>query len=292
MSFKRFLSLGLLAIGLVACTTGSRPDLSGMSFASEPLIGKIMWCDLMTDDVDGAKRFYGGLLGWTFDMTQGPAGQDYAVASSGNVYVAGMVEVEGATDGTNYSRWLPYISVADVDTSVSKAVAAGASVAVSARDINLGRVAALIDPEGAVIGLARSSFGDPDDSTTAPAAGRPVWSELLSNKPSAAADFYRKLGDYEINVIERRGGEYILLVSNDVNRAGILKNPAENYDPVWLTYFGVDDPAAAAALAESLGGKIILPVSPELRDGSMAVVTDPSGAILVLQDWTKFVGVE
>ena len=83
-----------------------------------------------------------------------------------------------------------------------------------------------------------------------------------------------------------------MLVSNDVNRAGILKNPAENYDPVWLTYFGVDDPAAAAALAESLGGKIILPVSPELRDGSMAVVTDPSGAILVLQDWTKFVGVE
>ena len=278
-------------MGLAACTSGSRPDLSGMSFASEPLTGKIVWHDLMTEDMDSAKRFYSGVLGWTFDMTQGPGGQDYAVASSGNVYVAGIVEIEGATDGTTYSRWLPYISVADVNASVSNAVAAGASVAVSARNVNLGRVAALIDPEGAVIGLARSSFGDPDDSTTAPAAGRPVWSELLSNDPSAAADFYKKLGGYEINVIERRGGEYILLVSNDANRAGILKNPAENYDPVWLTYFGVDDPAAAATLAESLGGKIILPVSPELRDGSMAVVTDPSGAILVLQNWTQMGGV-
>ena len=292
MGFKRFLSLGLLATGLVACATGSRPDLSGMSFTYEPLIGKIMWRDLMTDDVDGAKRFYGGLLGWTFEDSQGPRGQAYAVASSGNVYVAGMVEVERATDGTNYSRWLPYISVADVDATVSRAVTAGATVAVSARDVNLGRVAALIDPEGAVVGLARSNVGDPDDSTTAPAAGRPVWSELLSNNPSSAADFYRELGDYDVNIIERRGGEYTLLVSNGTNRAGVFQNPGEDQDPVWLTFFGVDDPAAAAILAESLGGKIILPASPELRNGTMAVVTDPSGAILVLQNWTSMGGVK
>ena len=69
-------------------------------------------------------------------------------------------------------------------------------------------------------------------------------------------------------------------------------NPAENYDPVWLTYFGVDDPAAAAAIAENLGGKIILPALPDLRDGSRAVVTDPSGAILVLQNWTQLGGVK
>jgi predicted enzyme related to lactoylglutathione lyase len=52
---------------------------------------------------------------------------------------------------------------------------------------------------------------------------------------------------------------------------------------VWLTYFGVDDPAAAAARAQALGGKVLLPASPQLREGSMAVVTDPSGAVLVLQ---------
>ncbi len=263
-----------------------------MSFTSEPLTGKVIWYDLMTEDLDSARKFYSGVLGWTFDETQGPRGQEYAVASSGNVYVAGMVEIEGAADGTKYSRWLPYVSVADVDASVSDAVAAGASVAVSARDVNLGRVAALIDPEGAVIGLARSDFGDPDDRTTAPASGRPVWTELLSNNPAAAADFYRGLGDYDVNTIERRGGEYTLLASDDANRAGILMNPAENYDPVWLTYFGVDDPAAAAAIAENLGGKIILPASPELRDGSMAVVTDPSGAIIVLQNWAKMGGVK
>jgi hypothetical protein len=32
-----------------------------------------------------------------------------------------------------------------------------------------------------------------------------------------------------------------------------------------------------------LGGKVLLAPSPQLRDGTMAVVTDPSGALLVLQ---------
>lgn len=287
MRLQRFLPIALLALGFAACTTGSRPDLSGMSFASEPLTGKVIWHDLMTEDLDSARRFYSGVLGWTFDTTQGPGGQEYAVASSGNVYVAGMVAIAGAKDGEKYSRWLPYVSVADVDASVSRAVANGASVAVSARNVNLGRVAALIDPEGAVIGLARSDFGDPDDVTTAPGAGRPVWTELLSNDPATAASFYKSIGGYEINTIERRGGEYTLLAGHGANRAGIFKDPRENADPVWLTYFGVDDPAAAAAKAESLGGKILVPVSPEVRDGTMAVVTDPSGAILVLQNWAQ-----
>jgi len=51
------------------------------------------------------------------------------------------------------------------------------------------------------------------------------------------------------------------------------------------------DPATAAVLAESLGGKIILSASQELRDGTMAIATDPSGAVLVLQNWTEMRGV-
>jgi len=292
MRFKYCLAAMLLLMGLAACTTASRPDLSGMSFASTPQIGKIVWHDLITEDLDSAKRFYQGLFDWTFEISKGPGGQEYAVARSGNIYVAGMVEIAAATDGSKLSRWLPYVSVADVDTAVAAGVAAGAEVAVSAREVNIGRVAALIDPEGAVIGLARSSVGDPDDRTTAPAAGRPVWTELLADNPAAAADFYRVLGDYDVSTIERRRGQYTLLATEGNYRAGILKKPADRIEPVWLTYFGVDDPVAAAILAESLGGKIILPASPELRDGTMAIVTDPSGAVLVLQNWTRMEGVE
>lgn len=276
---------GWLAL-IAACTTATRPDLSGMSFTSDPLIGKIIWHDLITDDIDAARRFYGGLFGWTFEESTGADSRDYVLARQGNVYVAGMVPIDAPGDGTRLSRWLPYISVADVDAAVERSISAGAKVAASARDVNLGRVAAIIDPEGAVIGLAHSSVGDPDDQTTAAAPGRVVWRELLANDPGAAARFYRSVVGYNVRSIERRGGEYTLLAAAGADRAGILKNPSR-WKPLWLTCFGVNDPAAAAALAESLGGRIVLRPSPELREGSMAVVTDPTGAVLVLQRWSR-----
>lgn len=270
---------------IVACTMASRPDLSGMSFASEPLTGKMIWHDLITEDIGAARRFYGGLFGWTFEDSS-TRGGDYLLARDGNVYVAGLVAIERPDDGAHLSRWLPYVSVPDVDEAVERSVAAGADVAASARDVGLGRVAAIVDPQGAVIGLAQSAVGDPDDRTTAAAPGRVVWSELLADDPAAAADFYRAVVGYAPRTIERRRGAYTFLAAAGRDRAGILENPSDEWEPLWLTYFGVDDPRAAAAMAAELGGRIVLEPSPEVREGSMAVVTDPSGAVLVLQRWS------
>lgn len=272
---------------VVACATATGPDLSGMTFSSEPLLGKVVWHDLVTEDLEAARRFYGGLFGWTFEESTGAGGRDYVLARQGDTYVAGLVPIDSSDDGTRLSRWLPYVSVADVDEAVGRGLNAGAVVAASARDVNLGRVAAIVDPEGAVIGLARSRIGDPDDRTTAAAPGRPVWSELLANDPAAAAAFYRSVVGYDVRRIERRGGQYTFLTAAGIERAGILDNPSARWKPTWLTYFGVDDPAAAAVRAETLGGRIVLRPSPELRENSMAVVTDPAGAVLVLQRWPR-----
>ena len=282
---KKKLPLAFISAFLItaACTTTTTRDLSGMTFSETPLTGKFVWRDLITEDVTAARRFYGGLFGWTFEDTKGPGGREYVLAKSGGVYVAGMVSVEKSGDGTKLSRWLPYMSVDDVDDAVAKASAGGGKIAVAARNVNIGRVAAVVDPEGAVLGLVRSNIGDPDDDTTAPAPGRIVWTELLSNEPAAATDFYETIGGYSAETIARGGGQYTMLAAGGVKRAGILRNPAEHWDPLWLSYFGVRDPAAAAQRAEAMGGSILLPVSPKVRNGSLAVVADPSGAVLVLQ---------
>ena len=286
MKYRKSLTL-IVLLALSACTTASRPDMGGMSFSSEPLPGKMVWYDLVTEDLAASRSFYEGMFGWTFESSTGTRGEEYLLARSGDVLVAGLLEYSAPDNDSNYSRWLPYVSVDDVDAAVDRATSAGARIVASARNVSVGRVAAIVDPQGAVIGLARSSFGDPDDKTTAPAPGRPIWTELLADDPEVAATFYRTLAGYDVELIQRRGGEYIFLTNNGVNRAGIFKNPADNdYMPVWLTTFGVTDPGAAAAKAEALGGKIILQASPELRDGTTAIVTDPSGAILLLRDWS------
>ena len=273
----------LLLVLPTGCVSTSGIDTSAMSFSQEPLVGKVVWNDLSTQHLDVARRFYGGLFGWTFEQSTAPGGQPYLLARSGRIFVAGLVAVSSPSKDVVLSRWVPYMSVGNVDTSVARATVAGATVLVSARDVNLGRVAVIEDSEKAILGLARSRIGDPDDITTAPAPGRVVWTELLSNDPAAASQFYQTVIGVSAHTIERHGGPYTLLSERGSDRAGILQNPSDDAAPVWLTYFGVADPVSAAARVEALGGMVILPPSPQLRDGTMAVVTDPTGALFALQ---------
>jgi predicted enzyme related to lactoylglutathione lyase len=277
---------------LVSCTAIEQPDLGSMTFSDDPLVGKVIWRDLVTEDIDAARRFYAGLFGWTFEdaAARGSTREDYIVALQGDLYVAGFVPVSKPADGTRLSRWVPYVSVEDVDVAADLAVAAGGSIAVGPTDVALGRVAAIIDKDGAVMGLARSRIGDPDDRTTAAAPGRPIWTELISNNPEAARDFYTKVIGFETREIERSSGTYTILLADGRERAGLFANPAPSWTPTWLTYFGVRDPAAAARRAEEFGGTILVDAAPDVREGTMAVVADPSGAVLVLQQYSTQIG--
>jgi predicted enzyme related to lactoylglutathione lyase len=278
------LAVGIAALGLALAAVpagAGKPNLAGMTFSQTPLTGKIIWNDLITDDLDLTRAFYGALFGWTFEHASGKGGR-YLLARYGNTYVAGIVEVRSKNHAEKISRWLPYVSVENVDGAISIASAGGARVAVAPLDVGFGRVAAIIDPQGAVLGLAHSRIGDPDDATTSPGLGRVVWTELLANDTDAATRFYRDVVGYEATTMPRRGGQYTMLTEGGKNRAGLLKNPTDA-KPVWLTYFGVDDPVAAMGRVEALGGAVVAPASPRLREGTMALVTDPTGALLVLQ---------
>jgi uncharacterized protein len=277
----RILSIATLAL-LGACSSTGNLDLSNMSFSHTPLVGKVVWNDLVTEDAAASRRFYGGVFGWTFERATSAGGLPYLLARQNGVFVAGIVQMAPHADGKPITRWLPYFSVADVDVSVARAQALGGEVALTARTIPIGRVAAVIDGEKAVIGLVRSSIGDPDDTTTRAAAGHVVWTELPSNNPAQAANFYREVTGLVPVDVARRGGTYTMMKSGTVERVGIFKSPDSQWSSGWLTHFGVADLAGAVERTTALGGKVLLPPSPELREGTMAVIVDPGGAILVL----------
>jgi predicted enzyme related to lactoylglutathione lyase len=271
-----------LLLGATACSTTGDGGVD-VPLSDRPLVGKFVWHDLITDDVGAVRRFYGGLLGWKFESTAHPLAEDYTLIVSGGQYVGGIVYLED-TRTEDYSRWLPYLSVADVDAAVGLTVSAGGAAVVEPLELgSVARAAAVTDPQGAVLGLLRSRVGDPDDLAPPPPGGV-VWNELLAADDAGAADFYRSLAGFDAISIDRRGGEYTMLRAKGLDRAGILQRPDDRVTPQWLTHFAVTDVASAARRAAELGGEVMLPPSPDLREGTLAVVADPMGAVFALQE--------
>lgn len=123
----------LVATAVVtACSTTELSRVADYPLSDEPLVGKFVWHDLITDDVEQARRFYGGLLGWSFEDTMHPNGGDYVLITSGQHFVGGIVELADPAN-EEYSRWLGYLSVADVDQAVAMTRAEGGTAVVGGR---------------------------------------------------------------------------------------------------------------------------------------------------------------
>ena len=276
----------LLAAGLSLAGCTSVPGTSafkGMDLSPVPLLGKFVWRDLVSEDPDAVKPFYAGLFGWEFEESRA-LGAPYTLVKSGGRYIAGISRNRRPRPDQPVSQWLSFMSVADVDRAIVQTKAAGGRVVAGPLDLpNVGRGAVVLDPEGAPVGLLRSKIGDPVD-TPAPALNRFLWTEHLSRAPQASAEFYAALAGFEIRKMDYSGQPYWVLVRGR-ERAALLRNPTTVDQPIWLVYVHVADPAASAARAAQLGGKVLLAPRKELRNGSFALIADPTGAVLALQKW-------
>lgn len=278
---NRTLALGMASL-MVACAAPG-PGGGELALTDTPLYGKFVWSDLITDDVSAAQAFYGPLLGWTFEQTRRPGGGDYTlIVSRGGRYVGGMVLQPDPGDGVDYSRWLGYLAVPDIDESVNYTSATGGEVVRAAHDLGtVARAAVVIDPQGAVVGLIHSDRGYPADLPGV-GVGEVAAHELLAGDAVAAAGWYTPLAEFSVREEQRSRGTYRWLVASGRDRAGIMQRPDDRVQPTWVTHFRVEDLADSVALVERLGGQVLLAPAQEVRGGSLAVVTDPTGALLAL----------
>ena len=126
---------------------------AGEAPASE---GAFLWDELLTTDVDGAKRFYSEVVGWTTaEMDMGEMGVYTLFRRGGDVDSAGCMTLpEKAREMGAPPHWLAYLATDDVDAAVAKAATLGGTTLVNPMDVpNVGRFAVLQDPTGAVFGL-------------------------------------------------------------------------------------------------------------------------------------------
>ena len=115
--------------------------------------GTFYWNELMTRDVEGAKKFYADTLGWNYDAMPMPDGGTYWLATMDGEPVGGILDISAPEFGSVPESWMAYIAVDDVDARVAKAVKAGAKLMKPAFDVpGVGRIAILMEPGGAGIG--------------------------------------------------------------------------------------------------------------------------------------------
>lgn len=278
---KGLMTALLLLFAVSACTTTDSSRMADLPLSDKPLVGKFIWHDLISDDVRRAKQFYGVVMGWSFESTTHPNGGDYTLITVDDRFVGGMVELADPPNA-DYSRWLPYVSVADVDRAAALSQASGGETVAGPINLaNIGRAAAIQDPQGAVIGLLRSNVGDPDDSMEQ-VPGMVVWNELLASDVAEALAFYQDMAGYQVKTEVRSQGEYFDLQAQGRDRAGVMQRPVDDVEPIWLTHFGVADVVGATGRAEQAGGTVLLAPTTGVRDGRLALIRDPAGAIFAL----------
>lgn len=114
--------------------------------------GAISWSELMTNDVDAAKTFYGQLFGWHFE--DAPMEEmTYTIVKANGEEVAGIMTIPSEA-GPMPAAWGVYVTVDDVDAAAEKAVALGGKIFVPPQDIpEVGRFCVIGDPQGAFISM-------------------------------------------------------------------------------------------------------------------------------------------
>jgi predicted enzyme related to lactoylglutathione lyase len=125
------------------------------TFAGAELVnedGTCGWNELGTRDVAAARDFYGQVFGWTAEEQQMPMGT-YYVWKDGEHVRGGMMDMTGMGPEDAPSSWLVYFTVPDADAAVETTKAGGGQLLNGPVDIPVGRLAVLMDPQGAMFAV-------------------------------------------------------------------------------------------------------------------------------------------
>lgn len=242
------------------------------------------WCDLMTPDVESAKKFYGSLFGWSHEDMPGGEYGFYTMFSKGDVHVAGM--------GGSTSRSRRHASGVELlhprrrrgrhNQQSSRARRHGNN----AGDGGDGRGPHEYHPGpdrrgGIALAGQGTRWGQHLQRTWRPGVERVADSRRGERKDllcrSVGLDLYEEMdmgemGTYCIIKVGERSNGSIFPMGDDF--------PAE-VPPHWMVYLGANDVDASAKQVTDLGGQIRVPPT-DISVGRFAVVSDPQGGTFTL----------
>jgi uncharacterized protein len=234
------------------------------------------WVDNLVEDPDTTMAFYAGLFGWEFD---GPGPSDYYAAKVRGRDVAGVGQAApGASAG-----WNTYVSVTSADDTARSAE----RVLVEPFDVlPAGRLAALQDPAGAIIGVWEPA--ERLGCQLVNEASAYAMSALHTPDRDTAARFYRDVFGWETDEFAPGvslfrlpgyvGGEPAQPVPRDVVAVMALDEDPAHRPARWSVDFWVMDADTVAGRAPELGGSVVVAPFDSVPE-RQAVLADPAGAV-------------
>jgi uncharacterized protein len=252
-----------------------------------------VWHELMTTDQKAAVSFYTRVLGWTTTSWApgGVPGDPYTMFGKGEQTFAGMWPLpDEARQMGAPPHWLGYVFTPNVDETVTKATALGATVYVPPTDIpTVGRFATLADPFGAVFAAFTPSMQG-GGSGELPGDHVFTWHELATKDFRAAFGFYQALFGWEKIEEHDMGpalGIYFIYGAGGKAMGGMFNVGTMPIPPNWLVYVSVPDINQAVAAAKDAGGTVMMGPH-QVPDGDwIAQCKDPQGAAFAFHQKAK-----
>lgn len=238
--------------------------------------GRFVWHEVATPDIEGTKKFYGALFGWSFNEVPMPDGA-YTMIMNGEAPVGGVFDIKKLPNDMVPPHWMGYVSVPNVDEAVAAAKSVGGTIGVEPMDIpNVGRMAVIGDGQHAYTTAFKSAQGDPP-VVEQPGAGTFCWETLNTADIDAAKAFYPKVYGWQV-------GDFHGMTTFQVGDKGIAdaQKTQGEMPSHWLSFVVVPDLAAARNTVGEQGGKVIVEEIPIPDVGKIAIVSDNVGAFVGL----------
>lgn len=236
--------------------------------------GRFVWFELLTKDVERATSFYPETLPWRIEPMTMQDGSEYTLIKAGDADVGGLVSPEADIPST----WVSYVSVADVDETAKKIVAAGGATHMDAFEIpGVGRMQGVSDPQGGMFCLFKGETGDPP---RAEGPGSLHWNELWAKDPGASVAFYEGVFGYTREEYPMPNGTYYILKDGEDPRGGIMQAPSPEAPSMWVQYITVDDCDATLDRAQQNGATVLVSPMDAEGVGRFGVLRDPLGGVI------------
>src|SRR5262249_31223941 len=251
-----------------------------MTVATETLLGRPLWYELMTTDMKAAETFYRTVLGWKTAPFDG-AGQPYTMFNrSGDVSVGGVMKKPNEVKAPPF--WAMYVGVPKLEEAAAKIKRLGGKAHTRVIEIpNVGRRQMRRAPQGAAFYIYEPARTE-QPPETAPEIGDASWHELMTTDAPAAMTFYQQVFGWQPSETMDMGpaGKYQMFNRPHGMIGGMMNKPAEmtNVPPNWLIYFRVPDVNAAVERVKANGGRILSGPTEVPGGDRVATAADPQGA--------------